>query len=110
MKLSFKDYYDSKESLREAANSVPRVNSEYEMKKYCKFPVLADDEDKEYISLKPKDRISIVWEHVNNGSDSVPIATKVEITFEDEETKRVMPCWGKSKLITWIQKNTVENN
>lgn len=110
MRLSFKEYYDSKESLREAASSVPRVNSEYELKKYCKFPVVSDNEDKEYISLKPKDKINIVWEHASNTPDGLPVAVKVEITFEDDETKRVMPCWGKSKLITWIQNSTVENN
>lgn len=110
-KLSFKEYYDAKEKLRLAANSNQTVNSEYEMQKYCKFPVQVEGEDKEYISLKPKDRISILWEFINTGTgtpDQVP--RRVEIITEDDESVRVSPCWGKSKLINWIQKNTVENN
>lgn len=106
VKMTFKEYYDSKEILREAAASVPRINSEYEMTRYCQFPILAEDDDKEYLSLKPKDRINILWEYLR--TDDTPFPVKVEIV-SDEDTQRVFPCWGKSKLLTWIQKNTVKN-
>jgi hypothetical protein len=103
-KLTFKEYYESKELLRKAAESTPRVETEYEMLKYCQFPVLEEDE-KEFIALKPRDRINILWEYLR--TDEVPLPLRVEIT-SDDDTKRVFPCWGKSKLLTWIQKNTIE--
>ena len=107
LKLSFKDYLNSKEILRDAASSVPRVNSEYEMRKYCQFPV-REGEDKEYLALKPKDRINILWEYLIN--DEVPLPIKVEITSDDDDTKRVLPCWGKSKLVEWLQSNTMKKD
>lgn len=108
-KLSFKQYYEAKEQLRAAANSNQTVNSEYEMTKYCKFPVLSED-DKEYIALKPKDKVSVVWEYIKEGEELIPTPRRIEISTEEEEGVRVSPAWGKSKLVSWIQKNTIKND
>lgn len=103
-KLSFKEYCQSKEYLRLAAESIPQIKEEYELTKYCKFPVVTDGvDDKEYISFKPKDTIEVVWEYLN---PEAPIARKVLVTTDDDDHSKIQPAWGNTKLSSWLNKNT----
>lgn len=107
MKLSFKEYYESKQRLRSACESVPRIRNEYRLTKYCKVPVFEslDSDDKIYISFKPKDRIEVMWEGVNE-FDDYPTAKYIVLISEDSRT--VFPCWSNTKLHKWIENTTNE--
>ena len=103
-KISFSEYCKSKEYLRLAAESIPTVVKEYELTKYCKFPIVAEDEaDKQYISFKPKDTISIVWEYLD---PDAPVARKVVVNTDEDDDTKIQPAWGNTKLASWVSKNS----
>lgn len=103
-KLSFKEYCLSKEYLRLAAENIPQIKESYELTKYCKFPVVAnDDGDKEYIAFRPKDKIEVVWEYLNPDN---PTARSVVVTTDEDDDAKIQPAWGNTKLATWLAKNT----
>lgn len=107
-KLSFKEYCQSKENLRLAADTIPQITETYELMKYCKFPVVTDEEgDKQYVQMRPKDTIEIVWEFLNPES---PTAKKVTVSTDEEDETRVQPAWGNTKLSSWVNKNTKKLN
>ena len=107
MKLSFKEYYESKQSLLLACESVPRIRNEYKLTKYCKVPVFEslDNDDKTYVSFKPKDRIEVLWEGVDE-FDDYPIVK--HIVLISEGNRQVFPCWGSNKIHKWVENNTHE--
>lgn len=102
-KLPFSEYCKSKEYLRLAAESIPQITEEYELTKYCKFPVVTEDDGgREYVSFKPKDTIEVVWEYLN---PDAPIARKVVVTTDDEDHSKIQPAWGNTKLSSWLANN-----
>lgn len=103
-KMSFSEYCKSKEYLRLAAESIPQFVVEYELNKYCKFPIVAsEDGDRTYVAFKPKDRIAVLWEYLNPEN---PVPRSVTVTTDDESDSKVQPAWSNSKLSSWISKNT----
>ena len=105
--MGFKEYYESKQRLRSACESIPRIRNEYRLTKYCKVPVFEslDDDGKTYISFKPKDRIEVLWEGVNE-FDDYPTAKHIVLLSEDG--RKVFPCWNSNKIHKWIENNTNE--
>jgi predicted transcriptional regulator len=101
-KLSFKEYYESKESLLLANANLPKVVNEYVVKKYCKLPVLDENNKKDYISLKPKDLVQVLWEFNDIKN---PQAKKIMV-----ESSTYSPCWSNDKLKKWIEQTTLEKS
>jgi hypothetical protein len=98
--LSFKDYYENKERLKRAGVENVRTNIEYSITKYCKIPVVESYEsEKSYISLKPKDKVKILWEYESD----TPILKRLVIVSEDE--KEFIPCWTSNKMFEWTTAN-----
>lgn len=104
--LSFSEYYKSKQKLLEKVEDTPRIYSFYELKAYKKVPVKEsyEDEDKFYISFKPKDQIKILWEYEDI---YYPTARNFVVIGEDS-SETYMPCWGSKKLLKWVLANTKE--
>jgi len=104
--IRFREYYESKERLIAAADDSLRNIVEYSMTKYCKIPVYesVEDNQKVYISLKPKDQIHILWEY-----QDLENPTPKTITFIIEgENKKFFPCWNNNKVQTWVEKSSRE--
>jgi len=100
--LSFKDYLDSKQKLKEAGNNCPRVKFLYEVRKYCKIPLTDNlSEEKQYISLKPKDVIEILWEFESKES---PVAKEVKLVFDNDQTMYFS--WNNPKILKWVESST----
>jgi len=104
-KLSFKEYLQSKETLRKAVKEVPKTQIEYEVKKYCTFPI-GESSDKQKIKLKPSNRLFISWlcEDKNN-----PKAVKVEFEGTDADETTEKPTWNDAKLLKWLLNNTEQS-
>lgn len=101
--LSFKDYYTSKELLKRAGVDNVRATIEYSITKYCKIPVVESfNDDKKYISLKPKDTIKISWEYESD----TPILKK--LTIPHNSPHEVIPCWTSIKMFEWTTTNCEE--
>lgn len=104
MKLTFKEYYNSKKRLLEAIDSSPKIKLQYKLQKYCKVPLLEhiDTDDKTYISFKPDDIIEVVWEYDTPESPTVRCIKLVETN------ETYFPVWGSIKFFNWTLNNTKE--
>lgn len=98
-KLSFREYYESKEQLLQASKSLPSIVHEYAVRKYCKLPVIAEN-DKTYVSLKPKEIIKILWEFQDIKNP------QIKSVFIGD--KKFLPSWSNDKFKKWITSMTVE--
>lgn len=98
-KITFKEYYESKEQLLKASNNLPKIINEYIIKKYCKIPVLTQENKKDYVPLKPKDVIKILWEFQDVKNPQVKHITINETTY--------LPCWNNEKIKNWIDSTTL---
>ena len=101
-KLTFKEYIESKQILKSATQNSLRVLTQYSMLKYCKLPLVEqfDSEEKQYVALKPKDVIEILWEC----DDSI---MRVKSILIMEEEKKYYPSWNDKKMHEWVQANTI---
>lgn len=105
--LSFKDYLDSKEQLREAINNTPKRTAEYSVRKYCKLPVGESKEEKEYVNLKPKHKIFVEWLYENTDNPTI-----LSIKFDGVQNKPAeeehKALWQGERLLKWLLRNTRE--
>lgn len=104
MKLEFKQYYESKMKLLEAADSSPRVTLQYKLTKYCKVPVheRIDSDEKIYFSLKPEDKVEILWEY---DTPDTPTVRYIRVV---ESGETFFPVWNSGKIFNWVVSNTEE--
>ena len=105
-KISFKQYYESKQKLKAAGEDCPKYFKEYTINKYLKLPLLeeVDSEEKVYLALKPKDKLQIFWEV----SDLVnPIPRYVRIISEEVlDDKKYYFSWTLPKINKWLDLST----
>lgn len=101
-KLSFKDYMESKNQLKNAGNDNPKYFSLYEINKYCKLPLI-DNDEKIYLPLKPKDKIKILWEAVDVIN---PIPKYLILEIDSLINKKYFFNWSIDKINKWIDSTT----
>lgn len=99
---SFKQYYNSVVQLREAAKTAPKIAIKYSCKKYCKVPIVTES-GRDFISLKPKDIISVVWESLEDHKK----INKIIVTTDDIN-ESVAIDWHLEKIKNWLTNNTSE--
>lgn len=108
-KLTFKEYVESKDRLREAVKSTPQREVQYTVRKYCKLVVGESKEAKEQIILKPSQTITIEWLYENFDNP-----TPLSITFEGvksvEADKIFNTSWEGFRLERWLMRNAREEN
>ena len=106
-KLTFKQYLSSKEQLREAIKNTPVRKAEYIMRKYCKLPVGESKADKQYIALKPKQKLVVEWNHRELENPDL-----MSICFEGlddvDDTKEFQSFWSDDRFKKWLLRNTRE--
>lgn len=97
-KLSLKEYLESKKILKRATNNAPKARNPYALLKYCKLPVINEAGEKIYLSLKPKDILTIALEHNNSH-------TTIHNIIDDNN--EYIPLWSDEKMLNWIKVNTI---
>lgn len=106
-KLTFKQYLESKEQLLKAIENIPVTIVEYEVRKYCTFPVGTSESEKELINLKPKNKIIVEWKY-----DDIHHPTPTQISFKGtknlDESERCSIFWSGDKLNKWLVRHTHE--
>lgn len=102
-----KQFIDSKTQLLEALQRDPIHRATYEVTKYCKVPVGESKESKQYIPLKPKQRIIIEWKYNNDDLESIPHPLSIEFEFMNENSIHQTFQSGE-KLRKWIYTNAHE--
>ncbi len=102
--LTFAQYLDSKEQLREAINETPVQEVQYAVRKYCKIPLGESKEEREYVSLKPKQTMTVKWLY-----EDVENPTPIGIWFtEIQEGQEFETFWTGEKLVKWLSTNARE--
>lgn len=109
-KLTFKEYVDSKAQLLEAVKETPMQQVEYVVRKYCKIPLGESKDEKEYISLKPKQSVVVKWlyEDIN---DPTPQGIWFHSGNDDLNHLRGREFdtfWSGEKLQKWLARNARE--
>lgn len=106
---SFKEYLEySKNQLREALNKTPQCVNQYTVQRYCKLPVGETKDQKQYIPLKPNQKIVVEWLYTDYDNPSV---NKIQL----EGVKNVDPeqhystSWNGKRLQQWLSRNTNHN-
>lgn len=107
--LTFKEYLESKEKLREAIKETPQQATQYDVSKYCKLVVGESKEEKEQINLKPNQTIIVEWLY-----DDIDNPTPTKITFEgvcpNIDSSEYNTYWQPHKLQKWLLRNTRKKN
>lgn len=111
MKLTFKEYLESKKKLLEAIQKSPVQRSVYNVKRYCKLVVIenVDDDTKVTLLLKPNQQVIVEWKY-DTPEDPTPVHIRIEDTKKPElcETEYCTD-WKGLKLKGWLSKNTSES-
>lgn len=106
-KLSFKEYLDSKEKLREAVRNIPHRTAKYSVRKYCKLPIGESKEDEIFVNLKPKQTVLVEWVYDDPTNPSIAnIKFENVKDFECDEEHQTF--WEGVKLQKWLLRNTRE--
>jgi hypothetical protein len=108
-KLTFKQYLDSKEKLREAVNRTPKRTAEYTVRKYCKLVVGESKEEKEYVNLKPKHKIFVEWLYENTDNPTI-LSIKFDGVKDVPTNEERKSLWQGERLLKWLLRNTREEN
>jgi hypothetical protein len=102
--LTFKEYLQSKEKLREAVQETPHTKKEYTVTKYCKLVVGESKDEKEQVNLKPNNKVIVEWLY-----EDIDAPTVVNIMFEgvcDEvDAENHKTYWQSYKLQRWLLRN-----
>ena len=108
--ISFKEYLESKIQLKEIARThTPHNQIQYEIRKYCKVPFGETSDDKEVISMKPREKIIVEWYYADLKN---PTATGVYIMDKDDidSTEKFEPLWDSHRFRKWLIRNTHQQN
>lgn len=104
-RLGFKEYFDSKQVLREMASVSFNCTTQHEIIRYCKVPfILKENLTKAYVSIKPRDVVSVNWSTDANGNriiESVKLSNK-------EGSVDLTPTWDGKKIKSWIEHNSIQ--
>lgn len=108
-KLSFKEYLASKDRLEAALRESPIYTATYSMRKYCKLPLGESKKTKETVSLKPRHKVMVQWQYIEEQSPKI-----LKIMFEGVEdvdsSKEFQTMWSGDRFQKWLLKNTREEN
>ena len=106
-KLTFAEYMQSKEQLREALSKTPQRVGEYYVQKYCKLVIGETKDEKQYVSLKPKQRIFVEWLYEDIGNPTI-VGIKFQGVANIDSEEEHASFWEGAKLQKWLHRNTRE--
>jgi hypothetical protein len=102
--LTFKQYLESKEKLREAIANTPVSIVEYEIKDYCSIHLGEDKQDSTSVSLKPKYVITVEWLYEDLHNPTAQSITISGATVDDSESFTTF--WSSQKLQRWLARHS----
>jgi len=108
-KITFKEYLQSKEKLRQALTESPVHLATYSVNKYCKIPVGETKATKEYIALKPKHKVIVEWKYEDIDNPDV-LSVRFENMKEDTTKELYEMFWTGQRLQKWLTTNTREES
>lgn len=105
--LTFKQYLDSKDQLKNRLEQTPYSIREYEIKKYCSISLGENEQDKIIVGLKPKQKIIVEWLYTDiNNPDIVGIKIQGRNTLNEDQQYKMY--WSSEKMRKWLARYTRE--
>lgn len=105
-KITFSQYIQqSKQQLITAIDSVPVVEKQYQVYKYCSLVVEDDDGELQTIGLKPNHKLSIKWRYddpTNPTVDDIAVLCHEKVDEDD----KYGTIWKPTKLAKWLMRHT----
>lgn len=102
-KLTFKQYLETKEKLREALSKIPKQSITYSMTKYCKM-IVGEKDEKIYIPLKPKDEITVEFLYEDETNPTV-LGVNVTEASDADPDEQYNVFWESERFVRWLDKN-----
>lgn len=102
-----KSFIDSKTQLLSILKRDPVHEAQYEVTKYCKIPVGESKDSKQYIPLKPKQKLTIKWKYDSLCLEDTPEPIVVDFQFMSEDSTHNIFQSG-DKLRKWLNTNAFE--
>jgi hypothetical protein len=93
--LTFKQYLESRAQLLKAIENTPIAVLEYDIRKYCTIQVGESEDEKQLISLKPKNKLIVEWSY-EDINDPEPISVRLS-TNESFDV-----FWSGEKMKKWL--------
>lgn len=103
-KISFAEYLNSKEKLREAVTRSPQRVTAYQIKSYCRLMVESNG-SKQYLPLCPRQIVKVIWLYENRRKP-IPIRIYFENVKSVDPDLRFYTHWSGEKLTNWLNKNS----
>lgn len=107
MKLTFKQYLESKKQLHKAIENTPVTIVEYEVCKYCSIVIGETKEESSIVGLRPKQKIIVQWRYDNINNPTPDYVRIVGTTMLDESEEQIT-YWSGQKLQKWLSRHTRE--
>lgn len=107
--LTFKQYLESREQLLKAIENTPITILEYDIRKYCTIPIGESSDEKQLISLKPKNKIIVEWNYENIDNPQ-PVSIKFPGINEEIEDEQFSTFWTGQKLNKWLMRYANKGN
>lgn len=104
-KLTFKQYLEGKDQLKQAIHNTPVTIVEYEIRKYCTLSIGESNDEVRLVPLKPKHSIVVEWLH-DNPSNPTPMNIRFIGIEELDEEHPVF--WTGIKLKKWLDRHAKE--
>src|SRR5271170_5200582 len=96
-KLTFKEYLESKDKLREAVLKTPQRTATYTVRKYCKLIIGESKEEKKQMVLKPKHKICVEWLYTDVDNPTI-VSMKFDGVKEVPPEEQFETYWNGAKL------------
>lgn len=108
-KLTFKQYLDSKDQLLKAIENTPVSIVEYNVKNYCSLTLGENEDSKQVIGLKPKQKVIVEW-HYNNIDNPTPENVRLVGVKNNDDDEKHEVFWTGTKLTKWLSRHTNREN
>ena len=108
-RLTFKQYLESKKTLREAVEQTPKQTKTYTVNRYCNFVIGESKDDRQSVNLRPNSTITIDWlyEDIDNPT---PFKVGFDGLRDSDPMDDLLPAWSSQKIQKWLIRNTTEES
>lgn len=101
--MSFSEYVNSKQKLREAVRIKPQKTRRYSVRRPCRLMV-RNSKGKKYLPLNKGQIVNVVWLY-DNRKKPIPMRIFFSGVKTIDEDERFYTTWSGEKLESWLGKN-----
>lgn len=101
--MSFAEYVQTKQQLRESISKTPIYKQQYSVFKYCRLPLGESRDDSTHVNCKPKHVIEVTWRYISEDVSPELVSICVPHAEFDGNTYQT-----SDNMRKWLKGNTRE--